>query len=135
LFVPVFPSRRSSDRACGGLAVTLAGIGLYGVIAYLVQLRTREIGIRIALGASAGAVRAAVMRSGLALAVWGAAAGSVVAISLSRVLRASVPGLEGIDPVSLAALAIGMLVVAAAATWLPARRATRIDPLMALRGE
>jgi putative ABC transport system permease protein len=121
--------------AFGGLAVTLAGIGLYGVIAYLVQLRTREIGIRMALGASAGAVRAAVMRSGLALAVWGAAAGSVVAMSLSRVLRASVPGLEGIDPVSLAALAIGMLVVAAAATWLPARRATRIDPLMALRGE
>ena len=113
--------------------VTLAGIGLYGVLAYLVQLRTREIGIRMALGASAGAVRAAVMRSGLALAVWGAAAGSIAAMSLSRVLRASVPGLEGIDTISLAALAVGMLIVAAAATWLPARRATQIDPLVALR--
>jgi ABC-type antimicrobial peptide transport system permease subunit len=117
----------------GGLAGTLAGIGLYGVIAYLVQLRTREIGIRMALGASAGAVRAAVIRSGLALAVWGGVAGSIAAMSLSRVLRASVPGLEGIDPVSLAALAVGMLIVAAAATWLPARRATQIDPLVALR--
>jgi putative ABC transport system permease protein len=121
--------------AFGGLAATLAGIGLYGVIAYLVQLRTREIGIRMALGAPAGAVRAAVMRSGVALAVWGAIAGGIATAGLSRILRASIPGLEGIEPTSVTMLALAMLVVAAAATWLPARRATQIDPLIALRGE
>jgi putative ABC transport system permease protein len=119
----------------GVLAATLAGIGLYGVIAYLVQLRTREIGIRMALGASAAAVRVAVMRTGLSLAIWGALAGAAATAGLGRVLRASIPGLEGIDPLSVTALALGMLVVAAAATWLPARRATRVDPLIALRVE
>jgi putative ABC transport system permease protein len=121
--------------AFGVLAATLAGLGLYGVIAYLVQLRTREIGIRMALGATAGAVRGAVMRSALALAVWGGVLGAAATAGLSRVLRASVAGLETIDPLSVAALALGMLVVATAASWLPARRATRVDPLIALRAE
>ncbi len=123
-----------SMMACFGvLAAMLAGIGLYGVIAYLVQLRTREIGIRMALGASAAAVRAAVMRTGLSLAGWGALVGALATASLSRILRARVPGLEGIDPLSVTALALGLLVVAATATWLPARRATRVDPIIALR--
>ncbi len=119
----------------GGLAFALATIGLYGVVSYLVQLRAREIGIRMALGASAGVVHRQVLRSGLTLAAAGTAAGVAGGILLSRVLKALVPGVQGVDALSAVTLGVVILLVAGAATWVPARRATRVDPLIALRAE
>ena len=121
--------------AFGLLAAMLAGIGLYGVLTYLVQLRTREIGIRMALGASSGAVRWQVVRGGLLLAVAGAFAGSAAAAVVSRYLTARVPGLEAADPPLLAGVVLVTIVGAAAITWLPAHRATRVNPVGALRSD
>jgi putative ABC transport system permease protein len=119
----------------GILACTLASLGLYGVIAYLVQLRTREIGIRMALGASAGHVRWQVLRSGILHAAGGVAVGGLALVSVSDVLRAAIPGASGVDPAQAALLSSGAILVAALSTWIPARRATHVDPLLSLRAE
>jgi len=121
--------------AFGALAFVLTAVGLYGVIAYLVQLRTREIGIRMALGASASAVRWQILRTGLLLSLSGIAIGCLAASVGGGILRASIPGLAGVDPVEMAILAVGLVAVSVRATWLPAARATRVDPLITLRGE
>jgi putative ABC transport system permease protein len=119
--------------AFAALAALLAGIGLYGVLTYLVQLRTREIGIRVALGASPGKVRRQVVRSGLLHAFGGVMTGAAAATAALRVMTARVPGLQPADALLLGIVAGAMIVAAAAVTWLPARRATAIDPVEALR--
>jgi hypothetical protein len=119
--------------AFAALAALLAGIGLYGVLTYLVQLRTREIGIRVALGASPGKVRRQVVRSGLLHASAGVMTGAAVATAALRVMTARVPGLQPADALLLVTVGAAMIVVAVAVTWLPARRATAIDPVEALR--
>ena len=117
------------------LAVVLAVVGIYGVIAYTVQQRTREIGIRIALGASRERVVAMVVRRGLILALAGIAFGSAGAYAVSRVLQSLLFGVGARDPFTFGAVAALLGGVALLASWLPARRAARVDPLAAMRAE
>jgi len=117
------------------LAVVLAVVGIYGVIAYTVQQRTREIGIRIALGASRERVVAMVVRRGLILALAGIAFGSAGAYAVSRVLQSLLFGVGARDPFTFLAVAALLGAVALLASWLPARRAARVDPLAAMRAE
>jgi putative ABC transport system permease protein len=117
------------------ITLVLGGIGLYGVIAYVVSLRTRELGLRIALGAEPTAVLALVLRDGLGLAAVGIAAGLVAFVALGTFLRGMLVGVTPTDPVTLVAVTLAILVVCAIASWVPAWRASRIDPLDALRAE
>jgi predicted permease len=114
-------------------AVLLAAIGLYGVMAYAVGQRTREIGIRLALGARRGEVLGMVIRHAGALAITGIALGLVAAAFASRVLRAQLFEVAPTDVATYATVAAGLLLVALVASWIPARRAARVDPLTALR--
>ena len=117
------------------LALLLAAIGLYAGLAFSVGQRTREIGVRIALGATAGRIRRSVMREALAQTLAGLAAGSAAAVALGRVLRSQLFGLSALDPAVLAGSALVLLSAAALAAWLPARRASSVDPMTALRTE
>lgn len=115
------------------LALTLAAVGLYGVVSYMVTQRTPEMGIRLALGAGRGAVLRLVLRQGLGLALAGTAIGLVATLAVARLLTHLLPGAESGDPWTLAAVSALLIGVALAATWLPARRASRVDPAVALR--
>jgi predicted permease len=119
----------------GALAMLLACLGLYGVMAYNVQRRTQEIGIRMALGATGGAVTRMVMRHSFALVLVGVATGIPVTLWLSKLIKNLLFGVEPGDPVTLAATTLLLVAVAALAAYLPARRAARIDPTIALRYE
>lgn len=114
-------------------AMLLAAIGLYGVMAFAVGQRTREIGIRLALGARCGAVLRMVMRQAGVLAVAGVAVGLAAAALASRVLRAQLFEVAPTDTATYVAVGLGLLAVAFIASWIPARRAARVDPLTALR--
>jgi len=119
--------------AFGLLSLSLAAIGLYGAIAYSVSRRTREIGVRMALGASAMLVLRLVLRQGLALVAVGVAAGGILALVATRVIANALYGIGAADPVTYL-LAAGLLTaVAFAANLAPALRAARVDPLTALR--
>jgi len=119
----------------GGIAVVLAVIGVYGVMAYSVAQRTQEVGIRMALGAQAGSIQALVLRQGAKLAAAGAAIGLLLALAVTRTLSAFLVGVSPFDAVTFAAVTLAILAAALAASWVPARRATRVDPLIALRTE
>jgi predicted permease len=119
----------------GGLAVLLAAIGIYGVLSYAVAQRTNEIGIRMALGAERGAVVRMVLRETGVLIAIGLAAGVPASLACARLVQSKLFGLKAADPVTLAAAAGIMFVVAIASGYLPARRASRVDPLIALRYE
>ncbi|HEX2162358.1 MAG TPA: ABC transporter permease [Thermoanaerobaculia bacterium] len=116
-----------------GLALTLAAIGVYGVLAYAVGRRTQEIGVRMALGASAGGVLRMVVGEGARLVAAGVALGTVAALLLSRALASQLYAVGATDPASFAAALVVLAAVALTAAWLPARRASRIDPGQALR--
>ena len=119
----------------GALALILACLGLFGLLSYEVARRTQEIGIRTALGAHPGQVMGMVLAQGLALAVSGAAAGILVALGATRFLKSLLYGVPATDGLTFA-LASGLLIgVAFLACWVPARRATRVDPMVALRSE
>ena len=118
-----------------GLALVLAMIGIYGVMAYSVGERTHEIGIRIALGAHRTNILQTILREGGSLALLGVGIGFVVALALSRTLSGLLFGVQANDPLTFAAVAAFLLSVALAACYLPARRATRVDPMVALRYE
>jgi predicted permease len=123
------------STAFGVLATLLAVIGLYGVMAYTVARRTREIGVRMALGAVPGDVVWLVMREVLALVGTGIALGLLAAWGLGRVISSQLYGVSATDPVTIAAAAGLLLVVALLAGYVPARRATRVNPVLALRYE
>jgi macrolide transport system ATP-binding/permease protein len=119
----------------GLLALLLASTGLYSVMAYTVSHRTREIGIRMALGAQAGDVVRLVLKQGMKLVLLGVAVGTGVALAVTRVLKSLLFGLSATDPVAYASVALLLTLVALLACWLPARRATTVDPMVALRSE
>jgi predicted permease len=118
-----------------GLALLLAALGTYGVLAYAVSTRTRELGIRAAFGASPRDVTRLVLREGFVLVAVAVAAGMCSALAAASVLRGMLYGVEPRDPAVFAAVGIVLATVALAATWLPARRAARLDPVSALRSE
>ena len=117
----------------GAVALALAALGLYGVLAVQVVQRTRELGIRVALGATPGDVRLLVVRQALVLATIGAGVGAIAALALSSLLSKMLYGVVATDPPTYVAVAVALIAVSAAAAWLPARRATAIDPMVALR--
>jgi putative ABC transport system permease protein len=119
----------------GIVALLLATAGIFGVVSYSVACRTRELGVRIALGASPGAILRMVLRENLGLAVAGLAVGVVVALALAQVLASQLYGVGTRDPLTFAGSALVLLAAALAACYLPARRATRVDPITALRCE
>lgn len=117
------------------VALLLSAVGLYGVVAYGVAQRTREIGVRVALGAAPGAIVARVVGGGLRLAVTGVATGAVMAVATSRVLGSMLHGVSPADPLTFAGIALLVVAIALVASYVPARRALRIDPAEALRAE
>jgi predicted lysophospholipase L1 biosynthesis ABC-type transport system permease subunit len=119
--------------AFGALALILAAVGIYGTLSYVVGARTREIGIRLALGAPRAAIVSDMMWRGFAPAAAGGAIGLAVAAALARTFRALLFGIEPIDAASLAGGGVLLLAVALAAALGPARRASRVDPAVALR--
>ncbi len=119
----------------GIIGLALASIGMYGVMAQSVGQRTREIGLRIALGSTSGGVVRLVMRQGLALVLIGAGVGLAGAAGVSQLLRGLLYGEQAISPLVFAAVPIALLAVAAAAIWIPAHRASQLDPLVALRAD
>ena len=119
----------------GTISMLLAGVGLYGVMAYSVSQRTREIGIRMALGADHGGVLRIVMREGLLLALLGIAAGLAIALAATPQIAPLLYQVSPTDPVSIAGAALFLIVVAVLASLIPALRATRVDPIRALRQE
>jgi predicted permease len=119
----------------GGVALSLAVIGIYGLMAYSVQQRTQEIGIRLALGAGTAAVRRMVVLHGMGLALVGVTVGVGAATGLTQLIASFLFGVKAKDPAVFAAAAVLLTLVSLAAVWLPARRATRIDPVTALRYE
>ncbi len=118
-----------------GAAVLLAAIGLYGAIAYSVAERTREMGIRVALGAAAGDISGMVVRQGVTLTLGGLAIGMAAALGLTRLMSGLLFQVSAWDPASFAGSAVLFAAIAMLASWLPARRATRVDPAAALRNE
>ena len=119
----------------GGLALGLAVVGLYGVKAYSVARRTREIGIRMALGAQAGAVLRMIMREGSVMLLSGVVIGLLLAVGTAKILSGILYEVGALDPVAFTVAPLVLTIAALIATWLPARRATQVDPAQALRAE
>lgn len=131
-------TRRLSATLLGGFslaALLLAALGIYGVVSYGVVLREREIGVRMALGAARGEVLSMVLREGVRLSLFGVATGGVVALVATRFLRSFLFGISATDPLTYLVVGAALLSVAALASFLPARRATHVDPASALRAE
>jgi putative ABC transport system permease protein len=119
----------------GALALVLAAVGLYGVVSYSVTQRNREMGLRMALGAQQGQVMRMVIGEAMKLTVAGAVVGAVAAGFAGRALASELYGVRSSDPESFAGAAATLLAVALLGAWIPARRAMRVDPVVALREE
>jgi len=123
------------SAAFAGTALVLSSFGLYGLLAFLVTERTREIGIRMALGAQSSTVLRMIMGYGLSLVVRGGLAGLAGALIVTRLIRALLFGIPPYDPATFAIVALLLVLVTAAAALVPAHRATQVDPVAALRQE
>ena len=119
----------------GLLALALACVGIYGIMAYTVAQRTNEIGIRLALGAKPGQVRAMILRESTWLAIAGIVAGTGAALGLTRLVKSMLYGIQPRDPATVVGGVLVLLAVALAASWIPARRAAGVQPMEALRHE
>ena len=119
----------------GALALTLAAVGLYGTVAYVVRQREREIGVRVALGASTGGVVGLMVRRGMAPVLAGLAVGIALALFATRLLRSLLYEVSASDPVTFVGVAALLAAVALVASWLPSRRAARVDPTVAMRAD
>jgi ABC-type antimicrobial peptide transport system permease subunit len=119
----------------GVVALSLAVIGLYGVVSFMVGRRTQEIGIRMALGAQRSAVLRMVLANGLTLAAVGVAVGLTVSLAATPLLRTLLIGVSPWDPATFAAICAALCAATVVASWVPASRATRVDPVVALRHE
>jgi predicted permease len=135
LAIDVLPTRAAARAATGlgTLALVLSASGLYGLVAWFVELRRREIGIRMALGATAANVRLLIVRQALGMAIPGIAAGLVLASILAVVARSALFGVQPLDPVALGAGVAALAIVVVSASYVPSRRATLVDPAIALR--
>jgi predicted permease len=135
--VPLFPFRMAATvlGSFGVLAIVLAAIGLYGVMSYVVAGRTREIGVRIALGAAQRDVLFLIIRQGMSLAVIGLVIGLMIAFGVAQLLAKLLFGVSAADPLTFAGVSLLLALVAVLACYIPARRATKVDPLVALRYE
>jgi putative ABC transport system permease protein len=121
--------------AFAAIALTLSVVGIYGVTAYSVAQRTREIGIRIALGAQRGELLGLLLRQGMLLVACGVITGVIVSVALTRFLSTLLFDVQPTDPLTFASVVLLLVAVSAAACFLPARRAMRVDPVVALRYE
>jgi ABC-type antimicrobial peptide transport system permease subunit len=131
-------SERTFAMLCGSLAllaVLLSGIGLYGLMAYQVARRTGEIGIRMTLGATRRQIAGPILREALVLAVIGVASGAPLTFAFTRLMRGNLYGVAPSDPVTHCSAIVLLIAVALTAAWIPARRATNVDPMEALRHE
>jgi ABC-type antimicrobial peptide transport system permease subunit len=135
--IPLFPARMAANvlGSFGLLALVLAAIGIYGVMSYVVAGRTREIGLRMALGAQLHQVRQLILRQGMMLAGIGLILGLAVVLVLARFLTSMLYGVSPSDPVTFLGISFLLAMVALLACYLPARRAARIDPMIAIREE
>ena len=135
--IPLFPARMAAGAlgSFGVLALVLAAVGIYGVMSYVVAGRTREIGLRMALGAQKGNVLSLILRQGMTLAFIGFVIGLTIAFFATRLLKSVLYGVSAADPGTFLGVTFLLASVALLACWLPARRATRVDPMTALRAE
>ena len=133
----VFPQRIGASLlgAMSALALLLATVGLYGVMSYAVSQRTPEMGVRLALGASPSALQRMVIGHGVRLTIVGVVIGLAAAFGVARVLASLLPGITATDPLTFVSVPALLLGIAVAAAWLPARRASMVDPIVALRCE
>ena len=135
--IPLFPARMAANvlGSFGLLALVLAAIGIYGVMSYVVAGRTREIGLRMALGAQLKHVRQLILKQGMMLAMIGLVLGLGVVFGLSRFLKSMLYGVSPSDPLTFAVISVLLAAVSLLACYLPARRASQVDPMIALRAE
>jgi hypothetical protein len=133
----LLPQRIAASVASllGGMALLLAAIGIYGIVAHLVASRTREIGVRVALGADASRIRRLVLGQGIRLTLIGSAIGLVASLGVTQLVSSLLFGVSPVDPLALGVTGVALAAVALAASLVPARRAARLNPIVALRAE
>jgi ABC-type antimicrobial peptide transport system permease subunit len=117
------------------VALVLSAVGLYGVIAYAVSQRTHELGVRVALGATGNRISRMVIGEGLVLTAVGIAIGTLTSLFAVRLVSSLLFGVTTLDPITIGSVIFALVAVAILASWLPARRAARVDPLIAMRGD
>ena len=133
----LFPARMAAIAlgSFGVLALILAAVGIYGVMSHVVAGRTREIGLRMALGAQLSDVQKLILKQGMFLAAIGSVCGLIIALGGARMMKSLLYGVSTSDPITFTCVALLLFSIAFLACWIPARRARRVEPMIALRAE